>query len=98
MKQTCFSYFLCRFKIKTSVYTWTCNEQPRTCEEHIRTFKHIQENLNNYYHALILNSHHGNTKNKLRKEIILSCNIYMVEETLGRGPKGGGKEEFGEEE
>ena len=48
----------------SSVYAWTCDEQSRTCEEHIRTFKNIQENLNNYYHALILNSHHGNTKNK----------------------------------
>ena len=63
IKQTCFSYFWCGFKIKTSVYAWTCDEQSRTCEERIRTFKHIQENLNNYYHALILNSHHGNTKN-----------------------------------
>ena len=64
-------------------------------QEHIRTFKHIQENLNNYYHALILISHHGNTKNKLGKGIIPSCNIHMVEEeTLRRGPKGGGKEEL----
>ena len=46
-----------------------------------------------------LNSHHGNTKNKLRKWIIPSCNIHTVEvETLDRGPKGGGKEEVGEEE
>ena len=31
--------------------------------------------------------------------IIPSCNIHMLEEeTLGRGPKGGGKEELGEEE
>ena len=30
-------------------------------------------------------------KNKLRKEIIPSCNIHTVkEETLGRGPKDGG--------
>ena len=59
----------------------------------------IQENLNNYYHALILNSHHGNTKNKLGKWIILSCKIYMVEErTLNGGPKGRGKEELGEGE
>ena len=36
-------------------------------EEHIRTFKHIQENLNNYYHALILNSHHGNTKEQVKE-------------------------------
>ena len=42
MKQTCFSYFWCGFKNKTSVYAWTCDEQPRTCEEHIRTFKNIQ--------------------------------------------------------
>ena len=62
MKQTYFSYFWCGFKIKTSVYIWTCDEQPRTCEEQLRTFKHIQRNLNDYYHALILNSHHGNTK------------------------------------
>ena len=33
------------------------------------------------------------------KWIISSCNIQTVEEeTLGRGPKGGGKEELGEEE
>ena len=38
-------------------------------------------------------------KNKLGKEIIPSCKTHMVEkETLGRGPKGGGKEELGEEE
>ena len=99
MKQTYFSYLWCRFKIKTSVYAWTCDEQSRICEEHIRTFKHIQENLNNYYHALILNSHHDNTKNKLRKWIILSCNIHTVEEgILDRGPEGRGKEELGEEE
>ena len=67
MKQTCFSYFWCGFQIKTSVYAWTYNEQSRTSEEHIRTFKHIQENLNNYYHALTLNSHHGNTKKTIRE-------------------------------
>ena len=38
-------------------------------------------------------------KNKLRKWIIPSCSIHRVEEeTLCRGPKGGGKEELGEEE
>ena len=70
-------------------------------QKHIRTFKHIQGNLNDYYHTLILNSHHGNKKKKkkLGKGIISSCKIYMVkEETLGRGPKSGGKEELGEEE
>ena len=99
IKQTCFSYFWYAFKIITSVYAWTCEKQPRTCEEHIRTFKHTQENLNNYYHALILNSHHGNIKNKLGKWIIPSCNIHTVEEeTLGKCLKGRGKEELGEEE
>ena len=39
------------------------------------------------------------TPNKLGKEIIPSCKIQMVkEETLSRGPKGGGKEELGWEE
>ena len=39
------------------------------------------------------------TPNKLEKWIIPSCKIHMVEdETLGRGPKGGGKEELGGEE
>ena len=39
------------------------------------------------------------TPNKLGKEIIPSCKIHMVKkETLSRGPKGGGKEELGEEE
>ena len=38
-------------------------------------------------------------KNKLGKEIIPSCNTHTVEEeTLGKSPKGGGKEELGEEE
>ena len=38
-------------------------------------------------------------KSNLGKVIILLCKIHMVEEeTLGRGPKGGGKEELGEEE
>ena len=65
----------------------------------LRTFKHIQENLNNYYHTLILNSHYDNTKKKLGKWIIPSCNIYtMEEETISRGSKGGGKEELKEEE
>ena len=39
------------------------------------------------------------TQNKLGKWIIPSCKIHMVEEeTLGRSPKDGGKEELGEEE
>ena len=39
------------------------------------------------------------TPNKLGKKIIPSCKTHMVEEeTLGRGPKGGGKEELEEEE
>ena len=49
MKQIYFSYFWYGFRIKTSVYAWTCDEQPRTCdeqprtcEEHIRTIKNIQ--------------------------------------------------------
>ena len=38
-------------------------------------------------------------KNKLGKEIIPSCNTHTVEEeTLGKGPKGGGKEELREGE
>ena len=77
MKQTCFSYFWCEFKIKTNVYAWICDEQPRTCEEHIRTFKHIQENLNNYYHVLILNSRHGNTKKQVReRDYIFMQDLY----------------------
>ena len=75
------------------------HEHVMSNQEHIRTFKHIQENLNNYYHALILNSHHGNTKNKLGKVAIASCKIHMVEEkTFDGGPKGRGKEELGEGE
>ena len=39
------------------------------------------------------------TLDKLGKRIIPSCKIHMVEEeTLGRGSKGGGKEELGGEE
>ena len=51
-------------------------------------FRSIQGNLNNYYHALILNSHHGNINKQLGEKIILSCKIHMVEEeTLDGGPK-----------
>ena len=71
----------------------------KNTQEHLRTFKHIQGNLNNYYHALILNSHHGNIKNKLGKWIMPSCKIHTVEdETLGGGPNGRGKEELEEGE
>ena len=36
---------------------------------------------------------------KLGKGIIPLCNIHTVEEeTIGKGPKGGGKKELGEEE
>ena len=64
-------------------------------QEHIRTFKHIQWNS----HALILDSHYDNINKQLWKGIIPSCKIYVVEEeTLGRGPKGRGKEELREKE
>ena len=37
-------------------------------------------------------------KNELSIEIIFACKIHtMEEEALGRGPKGGGKEELREE-
>ena len=56
-------------------------------------------NLNDYYHALILNSHHGNTKTQLGKMIIPLSDIYMVEEeTFEGGLKSGGKEELGQKE
>ena len=42
-------------------------EHVKNTKEHLRTFKHIQENLNNYYHTLILNFHHGNTKKQVRE-------------------------------
>ena len=42
-------------------------EHVKNTQEHLRTFKHIQKNLNNYYHALILNSHHGSTKKKVKE-------------------------------
>ena len=46
-------------------------EHVKSIQEHLRTFKHIQKNLNNYYHTLILNSHNGNTKNKLGKRLYI---------------------------
>ena len=46
-------------------------EHVKNTQEHLRIFKHIQGNLNNYYYTLILNSHHGNTKNKLGKRLYL---------------------------
>ena len=68
--------------------------------EHIRTIKNVQTYLReNYYHALILNSHHDNIKNKLGRGIIPSCKIHTVEEeTPSRGPKGEGKVKLGEVE
>ena len=52
-----------------------------------------------YYHALLLDSHHGNINKQLGKWIIPSCKIHMVEEEpLEGGPKDGGKEELEEEE
>ena len=37
-----FFLFWYGFRIKTSIYAWTCDEQPRTCEEHIGTIKNVQ--------------------------------------------------------
>ena len=53
--------------LRLKLVLWTCDEQLRTYEEHLRIFKHIQDNLNSYYHVLILNSHHGNTKKQVRE-------------------------------
>ena len=39
-----FFLFLMGFKIKFSD-AWTCDKQPRTCDEHIRTIKNIQTYL-----------------------------------------------------
>ena len=98
MKQTCFSYFLCGFKIKSSgmhEHVMNNQEHVKNTWEQFRTFKNIQWN----YHALILDSHHGNINKQLGKGIIPSCKIHVVEEeTLGEGLKGGGKEELGEKE
>ena len=45
MKQTHFSYFLCGFKIKTSVmheHVMNNQEHVKNAYEDLRTFKHIQ--------------------------------------------------------
>ena len=45
MKLICFSYFLCGFKIKTSVmqeHVMNNQEHVKNAYEHLRTFKHIQ--------------------------------------------------------
>ena len=45
MKQTCFTYFFCGFKIKASVmHEQVMNNQEyvKNAYEHLRTFKHIQ--------------------------------------------------------
>ena len=76
-------------------YVMNNQEYVKNTKEQLRTFKHIQWN----YHALILDSHHSNINKQLGKGIIPSCKIHVVaEEILGGGPKGGGKEELGEEE
>ena len=46
-------------------------EHVKNTQGHLRTFKHIQGNLNNYYHIIILNFQHGNKKNKLGKGLCL---------------------------
>ena len=46
---------------------WIIKNMWRTHKKNLRTFKHIQENLNNYYHDLILNSHHDNIKKQVRE-------------------------------
>ena len=70
MKLTCFSYFGCGFKIKASVmyeYVMSIQEHVKIAYEHLRISKTYSKNLNNHWHALIINSHHSNIKNKLEK-------------------------------
>ena len=71
-------------------------------QEHIRTIKNIQTCSKEFkwllscFNFKLLSWQH---KKQLGKRIIPSCKIHMVdEETLEGGPKGGGKEELGEEE
>ena len=70
-------------------------------QEHIRTFKNIQtysKELKWLLSCFNLKLSSWQHKKQLRKGIILSCKIYiMEEETLEGGPKGGGKEELGQE-
>ena len=47
-----FSYFWCGFKIKSSDNAWTCDKQPRTCEENIRAIKNIQTYLMEFKQSL----------------------------------------------
>ena len=76
-------------------YVMNNQEYVKNTSEQLRIFKHIQGN----YHALILNSNHGNINKQLGKMIIPSCKIHMVEEgTLDGGPKGGRKEDLGKGE
>ena len=51
-------------------------EYVKNIYEQSRTFKHIQMNLNDYYHALILNSHHGNTKQVRERDHIFMQDPY----------------------
>ena len=105
MKLTYFSYFGCGFKIKASVmhkHMMNNKKYVKNAYKYIRIFrifKHIQRNLNNHQYALILNSHHSNIKNKLRKMIIFAYKIHMIkEETFSGGPKGGVKKKNQERE
>ena len=59
-------------------------EHVKNTYEQLRTFKHIQGNLNNHYYALILNFHHENINKQLGMGIIFSCKIHMVEEIWWR--------------
>ena len=77
-----------------------CDEQLRTCKEHIRTTKNIQTYSREFKWLLSCFNHKFSSwqyKNKLEKWIIPLCKIHITEETLSRGPKGGGKEELGKE-
>ena len=75
MKLTCFSYFGCGFKIKASViheYVMNNQEHVKIAYEHLRLSRKYSKNLNNYQHALIINSHYSNIKKKVR-EINYTC-------------------------
>ena len=53
----------------------------KNTQEHLRAFKHIQGNLNNYYHALIINSHYGNTKKQVKE---MDCTFMQYPYEIGR--------------
>ena len=89
-----FSYFGCKFKIRTNAmheHVINNHEHVNNAFKHIKNIQVYSKNFNNQLACLFLKLKNIYIyKNKFMEENIPACKIYSVEDEANGGPKEGG--------